>query len=207
MWNNYKQLICTFILQNWASWEDRIFISHEHNMTKSVYTNVMLNGNGWATSSEIAAASLLLDLLSSSHFQPMRKIHHVNNPSDVLKSQPTNSSGSKKRKGSKISLPNKNRKLGLNYEVPSDLESSEERRKRKQRLRSKISYHLKTLNIPENEIPNPPPLSNDSHFNKVMDCIRKFELEQISLSNFFFNLQGTADWNENIKRGMQTLFY
>jgi hypothetical protein len=31
-------------------------------MTKSVYTNVMLNGNGWVTSSEIAAVSLLLDL-------------------------------------------------------------------------------------------------------------------------------------------------
>jgi hypothetical protein len=49
-----------------------------------------------------SAALLLLDLLSSSHFQPMRKIHHVNNPSDVLKSQPTNSSGSKKRKGLRI---------------------------------------------------------------------------------------------------------
>jgi hypothetical protein len=24
MSNNYRQLICTFILQNWASWEDRI---------------------------------------------------------------------------------------------------------------------------------------------------------------------------------------
>ena len=197
MSNNYRQLICTFILQNWASWEERILISHYHNMTKSVYTNVMLNGNGWAISSEIAAVSLLLDLqidvwlqqrnvyskntfiscnlnfftvhllLSGSHFQPMTKIHHVNNPSNVLKSESTNSSGSKKRKGSKISLPNKNRKLALNYEVPSDLESAEERRKRKQRLRSKISYQLKTLNIPENL------LSNDSHFNKVMDCIRK----------------------------------
>jgi Cu/Zn superoxide dismutase len=41
---------------------------------------------------------------AGSHFQPMRKNHHVNNPSDVLKSQPTNSSGSKKRKGSKILL-------------------------------------------------------------------------------------------------------
>jgi hypothetical protein len=185
MWNNYKQLICTFILQNWASWEDRIFISHEHNMTKSVYTNVMLNGNGWATSSKITAASLLLDLLSSSHFQPMRKNHHVNNPSDVLKSQPTNSSGSKKRKGSKISFPNKNRNLGLNYEVPS----AEERKKIKQRLRSKISYQLKTLSIPENEITNPPPLSNNSHLNKVMDCIRKFELEHIiSLSIIFCSI-------------------
>jgi hypothetical protein len=67
-----------------------------------------------------------------------------------------------KRKGSKISLLNKNRKLGLNFNVPSDLESAEERKKRKQRLRSKISFELKTLNIPENEIPNP--LSNDSHF-------------------------------------------
>jgi hypothetical protein len=129
----------------------------------------MLYGNGWATSSEIAAASLLLDLqidvwlhqrnvyskntfipcnlnlytvhllLSGSHFHPMRKIHHVNNPSNVLKSQPTNSSGSKKRKGSKISFPNKNRKHGLNYEVPSDLESAAERKKREQRLRSKIN--------------------------------------------------------------------
>jgi hypothetical protein len=52
----------------------------------------------------------------------MRKIHHVNNSSDVLKGQPTNSSGSKKRKGSKISLLDKNRKLGLNFKVPSDLE-------------------------------------------------------------------------------------
>jgi hypothetical protein len=59
----------------------------------------------------------------------------------------------------------------------------EQKFKRESRLRSKISYQLKTLNIPENEIPNPPPLSNDSHFNKVMDCIRKFELEQISLHN------------------------
>ena len=72
----------------------------------------MLNGNGWATFSEITAASLLLDLeinvwlhqrnfyskntflsciftvdllISGSHFQPITKIHHVNNPSDVLK--------------------------------------------------------------------------------------------------------------------------
>ena len=53
----------------------------------------------------------------------------------------------------KISLLNKNRKLGLNFELPSDLESAEERKKRKQRLRSKIIYQLKTINIPENEIP------------------------------------------------------
>ena len=174
MSNNYRQLICTFILQNWASWEDRILISDAHNMTKCVYANVMLNGNGSATSSEIAAASLLLDLqidiclhqrnayskntfipcnlnfytfhllLSGSHFQPMRKILYVNGSSDVLKSQPTNSSGSKKRKGSKISLPNKNRKLGLNYKVPSDLESDDERKKRKHHLRSKIIYQSKT---------------------------------------------------------------
>jgi hypothetical protein len=26
MSNNYRQLICTFILQNWASWEDYIFV-------------------------------------------------------------------------------------------------------------------------------------------------------------------------------------
>lgn len=60
MSKNYRQLICTFILQNWASWEDSILISHDHNMTQSVYTNVMLNGNGWATSSEIAVANRCL---------------------------------------------------------------------------------------------------------------------------------------------------
>lgn len=45
-------------------------------------------------------------LISGSHFQPMTKIHLVNNPPYVLKSQSTNSSDSKKRNGSKISLPN-----------------------------------------------------------------------------------------------------
>jgi hypothetical protein len=58
MSNNYKQLICTFILQNWASWEDRILISHEHNMTKSVYTNVMLNVNGWENGNRKAGDEL-----------------------------------------------------------------------------------------------------------------------------------------------------
>jgi hypothetical protein len=29
MSNNYTQLICSFISQNWASWEDRILISHD----------------------------------------------------------------------------------------------------------------------------------------------------------------------------------
>jgi hypothetical protein len=51
-----------FYFTKLGSWEDRILISHEHNITTSVYIIVMLNGNGWATSSEITAASLLLDL-------------------------------------------------------------------------------------------------------------------------------------------------
>jgi hypothetical protein len=38
-----------------------------------------------------------------------------------------------------------------------------------------LSSEYNCINIPKNEIPNPPPLSNDSHFNKEMDCIRKFE--------------------------------
>lgn len=29
MSNNYTQLICSFISQNWASWEDRILITHD----------------------------------------------------------------------------------------------------------------------------------------------------------------------------------
>ena len=37
----------------------------------------------------------------------------------------------------------------------------------------------------EHDVPAPPPLHENQHFNKVMDCIRSFELKQMSL-NFKF---------------------
>jgi hypothetical protein len=70
MSNNYRQLICTFILQNCASWEDRILISHEHNMTKSVYTNVFL------TTTTICRLTFenirwIIDIMNFSHWLKM----------------------------------------------------------------------------------------------------------------------------------------
>jgi hypothetical protein len=58
MSNNYRQLICSFILEKWAYCEDRILISHD----KIFVYKCNFKRNGWATSSEIAVASLLLDL-------------------------------------------------------------------------------------------------------------------------------------------------
>ena len=37
----------------------------------------------------------------------------------------------------------------------------------------------------EHDVPALPPLHENQHFNKVMDCIRSFELKQMSL-NFKF---------------------
>jgi len=72
---------------------------------------------------------------------------HTGHPSS---NGPTNSNCKNQYNPKTDDLYQKCRKLGLNYQFPSDLESAEERRKRKQRLRSKITFHLKTLNIPEN---------------------------------------------------------
>ena len=46
----------------------------------------------------------------------------------------------------------------------------------------KIRQQLKQINMPENNIPVAPPLHENAHFNTVMDCIRNFELKQMSLT-------------------------
>ena len=51
---------------------------------------------------------------------------------------------------------------------------------RKSRMNYKIRQQLKQINMPENNIPVAPPLHENAHFNTVMDCIRNFELKQMS---------------------------
>lgn len=46
----------------------------------------------------------------------------------------------------------------------------------------KIKKQLKSVGICFQDIPEPPSESNDKIFNKAFDCIRAFELEQMSYS-------------------------
>ncbi|CAG2208487.1 unnamed protein product [Mytilus edulis] len=80
------------------------------------------------------------------------------------------------------------RKLGIQYEYPANLESKKDLTNRKRRLQYKIKKQLQLLNIDEKDIPNPPPLHENQHFNKVMDCIRSFEIKQMSYCFKFCNI-------------------
>ena len=77
------------------------------------------------------------------------------------------------------------RKLGVPYESPSNNEAKSELMKRKRRLQYKIQKKIEQINMSEHDVPAPPPLHENQHFNKFMDCIRSFELKQMSL-NFKF---------------------
>jgi hypothetical protein len=57
--------------------------------------------------------------------------------------------------------------------------------KRKRRLQYKIQKKIEQINMSEHDVPAPPPLHENQHFNKVMDCIRSFELKQMSLNSKF----------------------
>ena len=80
------------------------------------------------------------------------------------------------------SLYQRCRTLGINYEFLQDNEHSTETKKEKEnRLNYKIRQQLKQINTKESSIPNAAALNNDEHFNKVLDCIRNFELKQMSI--------------------------
>ena len=55
-----RRSICHHVVENWNNYEERIHIFHNPNMTCERYLRKMVNGNGWATSAEIEAASDLL---------------------------------------------------------------------------------------------------------------------------------------------------
>ena len=70
----------------------------------------------------------------------------------------------------------------MEFQPSHEVESKKEKQLRMKRNRSNISYKEKQLNINVSSLPNPPPLSDNKQYNKAMDTIRSFELEQMSYS-------------------------
>ncbi|VDI81681.1 Hypothetical predicted protein [Mytilus galloprovincialis] len=77
-------------------------------------------------------------------------------------------------------LHTKCRKLGLTYDAPVENETPNEYKKRCVKNYNKIKYKLNKLNINFETIPDPPPFADDEHFNKAVNCIRSFELQEMS---------------------------
>ncbi|KAK3104656.1 hypothetical protein FSP39_007268 [Pinctada imbricata] len=72
------------------------------------------------------------------------------------------------------------RKVGVEFEKAPEQETPDDKRKRNRRNQYKIKKQLKDLGLNLDEIPDPPPITNDEQFNKAMDSIRSFELKQMS---------------------------
>ncbi|CAC5397333.1 unnamed protein product [Mytilus coruscus] len=79
-----------------------------------------------------------------------------------------------------INLHTKCRKLGLTYDPPVENETRDEYKKRCLKSYNKIKYKLNKLNINFETIPDPPLFADDEQFNKAVNCIRSFELQEIS---------------------------
>ena len=76
-------------------------------------------------------------------------------------------------------LKSQSRRLGLTHESPTQDENYTDRIKRQRKIKEKIRRKTKTIsNI--SEIPPPPPPSDDSQFDKAMDSIRNFELQEMN---------------------------
>ena len=72
------------------------------------------------------------------------------------------------------------RKLGLRYQGPSENETLSQQKSRRQRNAYKVSTSEKKNKVNVDDLPPPPPLTHDSHYNHTMDCIRAFEVQQMS---------------------------
>ena len=70
------------------------------------------------------------------------------------------------------------RKLGIWYDNDNAVKTSTQNEIKK--LQHRIKQRQKQIDTEIDQIPDPPPLSNDCQFNKAMDCIRAFELEQMN---------------------------
>lgn len=75
------------------------------------------------------------------------------------------------------------RKYGIQYEEPAENESYQKYKLRKSKLYRQIKCKIEKYKLNESEIPSPPPLSNNAKYDKAMDSIRAFELQQMS---YFF---------------------
>ena len=78
------------------------------------------------------------------------------------------------------------RQLGItdNYEYPKVEEDGYNRILRERRIKSKINKRSKLLSQCHLNVPQPVPWTDNDHFNKAMDKIRSFEIQQMCY-NFF----------------------
>ena len=72
------------------------------------------------------------------------------------------------------------RKLGVVFQPSNKEESIREKTLRMRRNYRNCKYKENKLNVDLTSLPNAPPLSKNEKFNKAMDSIRSFELEQMS---------------------------
>jgi hypothetical protein len=102
-----------------------------------------------------------------------RKVNHFASQSSKLKEDQL-------AKAAELLL--QSRKLGVSYEFPSTTnETVKEQNLRSQRNIRKIKKQSENLRIEDLEnIPDPPPQSDDEQFNNAMNSVRAFELEQMS---------------------------
>ena len=105
----FRNMICNHITNNWSLWEEKVLRTHHSRMTHDMYVRTMVQGSGWATSTEIEVASICFDikinvwlnqafkytvhnftpipncgtsiyiLLTGSHFSPLKKFHAIEN--------------------------------------------------------------------------------------------------------------------------------
>ena len=78
------------------------------------------------------------------------------------------------------------RQLGItdNYEYPQVEEDGQHRILRERRIKSKINKRSKLLSQCHLNVPQPVPWTDNDHFNKAMDKIRSFEIQQMCYNCF-----------------------
>ena len=80
------------------------------------------------------------------------------------------------------------RKLGVSFQHPTQTETQKDKKLRHKRINYSIQSTEKKLHLSVQDLPAPPPLSPDPQYNHVMDCIRDFELQQMSYTFNFCNI-------------------
>ena len=54
-------MICSYIVENWQLWEDKVSACYDPRMNLQIYIWHMVTRNGWATAAEVEAAAILLN--------------------------------------------------------------------------------------------------------------------------------------------------
>lgn len=100
---------------------------------------------------------------------------------------PSNSTQSSISQSSRVTedLQTKCRKLGIHYEPGPTNEPNVSKNYRKKKYLNQIKKAQEKLNVKVDDIPPPPPLHENPHFNYAMDAIRSFELKEMA---YKFNL-------------------